>query len=99
VKKSGRQFNGDPIISDLHVLMYGSGLLYNVTNMSSSRDFNHPIVGLSLGVSTYNHLDFNVGLAVPLASNRKFNSDDLMLNVGFDIRFSEYLTALNKKRK
>ncbi|MFT7613110.1 MAG: hypothetical protein ACI9J3_002080 [Parvicellaceae bacterium] len=99
VKKSGRQFNGDPVISDLHILMYGSGLLYNVTNMTSSRDFNHPIVGLSLGVSTYNQLDFNIGVAVPMASSRQFNIDDLMLNVGFDIRFSEYLTALNKKRK
>ncbi|MBL4704645.1 MAG: hypothetical protein JKY54_08995 [Flavobacteriales bacterium] len=98
-RKASRHFQSDPIISDLHILLYGSGLLHNLSNLTSNKEFNHPIAGLSLGISTYNHLDFNIGLAMPLASNRTLSTNDLMLNVGFDIRFSEYLTALNKKRK
>ncbi len=97
--KVSRHYSRDPVITDLHLLIYGSGLLYNLTSLTSTPEFNYPLTGVSIGLSSYNHLDFNFGVAVPIAGDRPITTSDLMLNIGFDIRFSEYLTELNKKRK
>lgn len=95
-----RDYQNNPTIHNVHILLYGSGLLYNLTDLKSQKNFNFPVGGLALGLTAYNYLDFNVGMAYPFIPNQKLSiGNPKIINIGFDIRFSEYLQALNKKRK
>ena len=91
----------DPLISDVHLLVYGSGILYSILNTSSNKTFDAPLLGAGLGLSFSNALDFNVSGAMPMLPDRSFNSSfkNPMLNIGFDVQISEYLSRVNKKRK
>jgi hypothetical protein len=91
----------DPLISDVHFLVYGSGILYSILNTSSNKTFDAPLLGAGLGLSFSNALDFNVSAAIPMLPDRSFNSSfkNPMLNIGFDLQISEYLSRVNKKKK
>ena len=91
----------EPLISNWHVLLYGSGILYNVINSSTNKEFSFPTVALGTGITFYNALDFNVSLGVPLfeKGGLKKMFTYPFINAGFDIQFTEYLSAVNKKRK
>ena len=82
-----------PVVSDIHWLFYTSGLLYNLAGTSSDDSFNSTIVGTGPGISFFNGLDFNVTLGLPVG----ISDPKPFLNIGFDIRFTEYLQALGKK--
>jgi hypothetical protein len=86
-----------PIVSNVYTFAYGSGLLYNLTNLKTNENFNNPLLGIGFGACFYNYLDFNVSFAAPIANNKKFINNSI-INIGFDIKITEYLTALNKKR-
>lgn len=90
----------EPIVSDIHLLLYGSGLLYNILNTGNSSAFKAPLVGTGLGLTFVNALDLNLTAAVPIFSDRSFSSsfDYPLLSLNFDIRFTEYLNRLQKKR-
>jgi hypothetical protein len=90
----------EPIVSDIHALLYGSGLLYNILNTGNSSVFKAPLVGTGLGLTFVNALDLNLTAAVPIFSDRSFSSsfDYPLLSLNFDIRFTEYLNRLQKKR-
>lgn len=91
-----------PIITDMYLLTYGSGILYNLTNTTTAgEDFNFPLWGIGSGISFFNALDFNVSYTVPFLPNERFakNFDYGFVNVGFDIKITEYLEALGKKRR
>lgn len=83
-----------PIINNLHVLLYGSGLLYQITALNSADKFTSPIIGSGLGITFFNGLDFNVSYAVPysLSPNKGF------VSISFDIAIFDYLSALNNKK-
>lgn len=91
----------DPLISDVHLLVYGSGILYSILNTSSNKTFDAPLLGAGLGFSFSNALDFNLSAAMPILPDRSFNSSykNPMLNIGFDVQISEYLSRVNKKKK
>lgn len=91
----------EPIISDIHVLAYGTGLLYNLTNTGTTKGFNSPMLAAGLGITFYNDLDFNISYGKPLIGNVSYFSkqNPSFVNVGFDIQFIEYFDRLNKKRK
>jgi hypothetical protein len=84
----------DPIIGDIHMLAYASGILYNLVNVKTKKDFTAPIFGLSLGVTFFNGLDFNVGGG--LAYQDKHNSM-AFLSASFDVDIVEYLSRLGSK--
>ncbi|MCB0806823.1 MAG: hypothetical protein KDC05_13585 [Bacteroidales bacterium] len=88
-------YNPKPFVKDIHVIGYGSGLLYSIVNTTTSSDFNYPMLGLAVGPSFYNNIDINLGL------NWAIRQGDFipMYYFGFDIKISEYLTELSKKRK
>lgn len=91
-----------PIITDMYLLTYGSGILYNLTNTTTAgEDFNFPLWGIGTGISFFNTLDFNISYTVPFLPNERFakNFDYGFVNVGFDIKITEYLEALGKKRR
>lgn len=91
----------EPVLSNIHLLAYGSGILYNIVNTGTTADFNAPMVGVGLGLTFFNDLDLNLTYGKPILSNYKFTDSAVptFFNVGFDIQFIEYYDRLNKKRK
>jgi hypothetical protein len=91
----------EPTISNIHLLLYGSGILYNIVNTGTTKSFNSPLVGVGVGVTFFNDLDFNVSWGRPILNNKSFNDSSVpsFFNVGFDIQFIEYYDRLNQKRK
>ena len=89
----------EPLISNLHLLFYASGILYNVANSSTNEEFDFPTIATGVGVTFYNALDFNIAFGVPIRGGFTDWGVYPFINVGFDIQFTEYLSALNKKRK
>lgn len=90
----------EPLISNAHILLYGSGLLYNLVNTKTNKEFNMPLLGLGLGVTFYNALDFNVSYGIPIFPDRGISNsfDNSFLNIGFDIQFIEYYNRLRAKQ-
>lgn len=89
----------EPIVSNWHILAYGSGILYNLVNTKTQKEFNMPIIGIGSGLTFYNGLDLNISWGVPIVSNQPINSTNGFWNVGFDIQFIEYYNRLMEKRK
>ena len=87
-----------PFVSDIHLILYGSGLLYNLANAKTNKNFDGSIIGTSAGVSFFNGLDFNLGVAFPIV-NRGFVYEDIMFNIGFDIKITEYIQGVREKRR
>lgn len=84
------------IISDMHLMVYGSGLLYNIANLKSNDNFNYAIVGSSIGITFFNGLSANIGIACPF-TDKSFNQDNMFINFGFDIPIIDYISAITKK--
>jgi hypothetical protein len=84
------------IISDMHLIVYGSGLLYNIANLKSNDNFNYAIIGSSIGMTFFNGLSANIGIACPY-TDKRFNQDNMYINFGFDIPIIDYISALTKK--
>lgn len=85
------------IVSDMHLILYASGLLYNLVDLKSNDNFNQAVVGTGIGVTFFNGLSANIGIAVPFTDNN-FKSKNSYLNIGFDIPIIEYIGALSKKK-
>lgn len=83
-------------ISDAHLIIYGSGLLYNIANLKSNDNFNYAIVGTGLGLTFFNGLSANIGIACPF-TDKRFNKDNMYFNFGLDIPIIDYIAALTKK--
>lgn len=62
----------EPIISNMFILAYGSGILYNVINTKTNKEFNLPMVGLAYGITFSNALDVSIGIGSLIAPDRPF---------------------------
>lgn len=91
----------EPIVSNAHILVYGSGLLYSIIDSSTNSNFDIPMVGTGLGLTFFNNLDFNVSVGIPLINDASFQTmtDNAFLNFGFDVQIIEYLSAVAKKKR
>lgn len=93
-----------PLITDIHTVLFGSGLLYNIVNTKTSEQFSSYLLGLGLGVSLYNGLDAHVCINYPLGVDAPFkevfipNNKFQMFTFSLDIKLGEYLAALAKKK-
>jgi hypothetical protein len=88
----------EPLISDVHLLFYGSGILYNIINTSTNKNFTSPIVSAGFGVTFFNNLDFNLSVGtVPNTSISTLNNT--FYGIGFDVPFMEYLERVNENQK
>lgn len=85
----------EPLISDFHIIIYGSGLLYNLVDLKSESDFNYAVVGTGFGITFFNGLSANISIASPIIDKKLENS---FINFGFDIPIIEYISALSKKK-
>lgn len=90
----------DPIVSNLYVSLYGSGLLYTIADLRSEREFRYPIVGLGTGVRFFNGLELNASYAAPVVPGTQFAQmiDGGFLNIGLDIPLLEYIREARAKR-
>lgn len=90
----------EPTISNIHGLAYGSGILYNLINSGTSKNFNHPLIGAGVGITFFNSLDLNASWGFPILRDQSFEQSKTygFFNVGFDIQFTEYLEELNRRR-
>lgn len=84
-----------PLMTDVHLILYGSGILYNINHLNSESRFNKASYGLAAGVSFFNGIDFNIGYSTVFGDKIKYG----FTNIGFDISISEYLAALRKKKR
>jgi hypothetical protein len=91
----GHYYRKQPIVNDLHTIVYGSGLLYNIVNTTTNSQFSYPVFGLGVGCSFYNNLDFNITASIPI-NNSPFETP--MFGVSFDVKIGEYFSELNKMR-
>lgn len=103
IEKTVKEFKSNkPLVSDIYFLAYGSGLLYKIADLTSNKEFNDPIMGFGLGIAFFNSLDLNVGYNWPLQSKGAFFENINKKNiwtVSFDVKITDYLSALGKKRK
>ena len=76
------------------MITYTSGLLYQIEALNTENDFNFSSLGVGLGVTFFNNLDFNISYAGQI-NNWLYNN---YFNIGFDIQITEYLAALSKMR-
>jgi hypothetical protein len=90
-----------PIVSNAHLLAYGSGLLYNITPTGTESEFKYPLVGISAGLTFFNDLDLNFSYGVPIISGLELQdyAKTPFFNIGFDIQFTEYIKRANHKRQ
>ncbi len=86
----------DPLIDDIYLSIYGSGILYNVVDLKSQDNFNFALIGIGGGITFFNNLEFNISYSVPIISN-SLSYDNSMVSFGFDIPIFEYLKALKSK--
>lgn len=91
----------EPMVSNLHLLFYSSGLLYNLVNTTTNSEFNMPIVGTGIGLTFFNALDLNFSYGIPIfpESGFKKSFSNGFINLGFDIQFTEYYRRLREKQK
>lgn len=94
-----QNYKATPLVSNVHLVAYGSGLLYQLSDLGTTKDLKATFVGLGAGITFYNNLNFNVSAMLPIKYSGSTRFEHTVLNVGFDIYFTEYISALNKKRK
>lgn len=92
---TGKDVHSSPLINDYHFIFYGSGLLYNIVNTTTDENFKSPVIGAGFGLTFYNSMDFNLTYSIPM-SGKPFESS--MIGLSFDIKITEYLNAMYKKR-
>jgi len=68
-------------------------------DLGTTKDIQSTFVGGGFGTSFYNNLNFNVTYLLPIKYNGSTKFEHGAINLGFDIYFGEYISALNKKRK
>jgi hypothetical protein len=85
-----------PLINDLYILGFGSGLLYNLADVTTSKTATSTsFLGTGLGVHFFNDFDLNLYLMRPTSDW----DNALYAGFSFDIMITEYLRKLGEKRK
>lgn len=87
-----RKASRKPIVTDWHAIAFASGLLYSIDALNSENGFNSPLVGFGTGFTFFNGLDLNFNYAIPTQGGGS------IFNVSFDIKITEYLSELGKKK-
>lgn len=97
------KYSLQPIISDFYLLTYGSGFLYNIANLTTAGDaFNYSMVGFGAGLAFFNSLDVNLWISFPIVNSANPDNswfDRQFIGFSFDIKLTEYLTEVAKKRR
>lgn len=84
-----------PLMKDLYLLLYGSGLLYQIEAVKTEENLNNPTFGLLFGLHFFNNLDFGIGGSTTKLGDKRICA----FTTSFDFPISEYLSRLGKKNK
>lgn len=95
-KLSWKRPQEEPLLSDLHLMAYASGFLYNLIDLKSEDEFDYALLGGGVGITFFNGLSVNIGMASPIT---KISIDNSFVNFGIDIPIIEYISALTKPNK
>jgi hypothetical protein len=87
--------SSDPLIDNIYVSVFGSGVLYNVIDLKSQDNFNFALVGIGGGVTLFNNLEFTISYSVPIIRN-SLSYDNAMLSFGMDIPIFEIFSSFKK---
>ncbi|WP_417371852.1 hypothetical protein [Gelidibacter japonicus] len=85
-----------PLINDVYLMVYGSGILYNVLDLKSEENFNFALAAAGFGVSFFNDLEVNISYAIPYI-DKSFSQENALISLGVDIPIFEYIKALSQK--
>jgi len=90
-----------PLINNIYGFIYGSGLIYNIVNLKTEKNFNSMITGIGFGIEFFNGLETNLSYAIPLTAKDNFKemNKKSLINFGVDIPIFEYLRAARAKNK
>lgn len=81
---------------DWFMNIYTGGLMYNLVNLQTNKNFDFPFVGAGLGFRTFNGLTLTASVNAPYTKNT-FRTSNLFFAVSLDIPIVEYISALRKK--
>ncbi|AUD00931.1 hypothetical protein [Spirosoma pollinicola] len=87
----------EPLIADMYFSIYASGVLYNVANLRTDSNFSSGFIGANVGLTFFNGLGFNLGLARPFNTNL-YKRENTFVTLSFDIPIIEYIVAARKKK-
>ncbi len=98
MKEETRNLYRSSLISNIHAMVFGSGLLYQIEALNSAyENFTDPFIGLGGGLTFYNGLDINFTYCLPF-NNEGFSKSRNFFEFGLDIKFMEYLTRLRNQK-
>lgn len=91
----------EPVISNIHFLLYGSGLIYNLVNTGTTRSFNSPVFGGGVGVSFFNSLDLSLTSGIPILKSGTLRDSfrHRYIGIGLDFPFDEYIKRLSERNR
>lgn len=87
----------NPFVNEMYFIVYGSGLLYKIANLTTNEEFNFPHIGIGTGFRFYNALDVSFSIGFPFIDNQKFGNNAFM-GLSMDIPIGEYLLTLGKNK-
>ena len=84
-----------PLVTNIHMLAYASGVLYTIADLRSDASFNSIIGGLGLGIQFFNKMELNASYALPVDAP---GIESGFWNIGFDIPIFEYIREARAKK-
>ena len=82
-----------PFLNEIYLIGYGSGLLYEIADLTTDSSFDAPHVGTGVGFRFFNSLDINATIGFPFFPDRKFGEAPFV-GISFDVPIGEYLSAI-----
>ncbi|MGB5981749.1 MAG: hypothetical protein WBG46_06360 [Nonlabens sp.] len=86
----------NPFINQIYAIGYGSGLLYNVANLTTNSDFEAAHIGAGIGARFFNSLDVNLTFGIPFLDDESFGKKPFV-GLSFDVSIGEYLKELKSE--
>lgn len=86
-----------PLVYSVYYNIYASGLLYNVLNVKTNKNFDYGFIGSNLGMKFFNGLELSAGVACIWDGG--LESRNVFAKFDFDVPIVDYLMALKKKKE
>jgi hypothetical protein len=101
IPASNKPKSKNPYVSNINMTVYGSGLLYNIYNVTTAGKFHSVMIGSAVGFEFFNGLEINFFVSTGVNSNERL-WDAMRLRqywgVSFDLPIIDYIQAMRKKR-
>lgn len=88
----------EPVVSNVHVTGFASGIMYTLLDATTQEEFDSPLLGIGAGFSFFNSLELNVSHVWPLDMSRSSPTLNRFFQFSFDIKLFDYIASARKKR-